>query len=198
MPLIGSVWSTALYGNLSGLGMTGSELLTLCNAIGNGSVSHISGKAFITTDTGLTAGAGAGVGTGIVGLVPVTIAASMYSTCVASFGQAGSSLMDLCTAVATVFVAQMATATLTSTHAPVFSGSGIINVGSISVSSSAMKLAILAEAPGFTGANWIDLADAIAGACTSAILSSGTGTVTITGAGAPGTPGGGAGAGTIL
>ena len=202
MPIVGSAWSSQLYGTLSGMSMNGSRLHDFTDAVGNGSQSHVVGKSFDTIDTGLTIGSGSGTGIGITAIPPSLVASQIYSTAVAAFGQAGSRLNDICQAIASTLVSQMALATLTSTHTPVFLGSGIVTPGSIPVVGSGWGSAIQ-SASSFAGSRWPDFSHAIGVGC-AAGFDTATGMVTITGAwsGAPplppgGTPGAGTGSGTL-
>lgn len=206
MPLVGAAWSTDLYGRLSALGMVGSKLMDFTDAVGKGSANHVIGKPFATVDTGLTIGPGVGSGVGLMGFVAPAIATSIFGLAVVAFGGSGTKLQDVCDAIGQSCVAQMALATLSSTHTPVFLGSGIVTPGSVAVVPAAWGSSIDSEGSGvgFVGTKWPDFASAIGTGQGTHVLASATGTVTITGvwSGLPplppgGTPGAGSGTGTI-
>lgn len=196
MAIVGAAWGSDLYGRLSSLGFQGSQLQTLTTVVGEGSAQHVIGKPFATVDTGTVPGTGTGIGTGITGLSASSIADEIYSECVNSFGQAGSKLKDFCDAMAASCVAQMALATLTSTHTPVFAGVGTVTAGSIGVVPAGWGSAIasLGVSAGFKGTHWNNWANAIGTGQANGVKNTGTGTVTITGS-PSGTPSPGAGAG---
>lgn len=189
--------SGLLQAAMAGRGYTGPDMPNFADAIGNGTVSSIVGKAFSTTDTGTVPGAGVGTGTGITGLVEATLSAALFSGFVAAFGQAGPDLPDIADDLATALVQELALASLASTHTPVFAGTGTLVVGSIAVVAAAMGAAIEAEGvgAGFLGMNWGDAAGVIGDEYAGAMIAQGTGTVTITGS-PSGTPAPGAGTGT--
>lgn len=204
MPLIGAAWGSDLMGRLSGAGFVGSKLSVLTNAVGNGSVLHVVGKSFATVDVGLIPGIGVGVGVGVTALSASAISAEIFSECVSTFGQSGSKLKDFCDAMAASCVAQMALATLTSNHTPVFSGAGTVTVGSIGVVPAGWGSSIqgLGAAAGLVGSQWANWATAIGKGHGNGVKNTGTGTVTIagsfTGSVPPGPlPGGGSGSGII-
>lgn len=199
----GSAWSADLYGRLAAIGFIGSRLMDFTDAVGNGSQSHVVGKAFQTQDVGQIFGiASPGTGNGINGVSDSLASSTIFSTAMGLFGQSGSRLQDLCDALGQNVQAQMLTAQLTSTHAPVFSGVGTVVVGSITVVGPAWASSIESQAGGFQGSRWPDLAQAIGQGFFTGVISGGTGTVTISGSYAgsfpPGPlPGSGSGAGTL-
>ena len=196
MPIIPSLWTSSLMGTLSGVGMTGSRLFNFCNTVGSGSAMSVIGKSFSTVDVGTAPGAGVGMGTGIQGLSASIIKNQIYSECVSAFGQSGTRLMDFANAVSKACVEQMGKATLSSTHTPVFLGSGTITPGSIKVSASEWGSNIQSAGAGImNGTKWASFAKALGKGQALNILSMGTGTVTISGSPA-GTPSPGAGSGT--
>lgn len=197
MSLSGSAWSNDLFGRLSGIGFTGTSLKDLCDAIGNAGASHVSGKAFATTDTGGVSGSGTGTGVGITGLSAGNISNNIFGQASAGFGQSGTKLKDLCDAIAAACVAQLATATLTSTNSPVYSGSGMVTVGSIAVNGGAWGSAVHSSAGGFVGSQWSGFANAIGQGQATEVVAAGTGTVTISGSGDGSGSGSGSGSGTI-
>jgi len=198
MPVAG--WGPALQTNLQAKGFGGSQLANFTNAIGNGSESHVIGKAFTTTDVGTVPGNGVGSGVGITGLNQVNISDSIFNAAVAFFGQAGSRLRDCTDSIAQVCVQQMALATLISTHNPVFVGTATVDVGSVAVVGSAWGSGIqgVGDGFGFVGSQWPNFSSAIGTGQAAEVLAVGTGTLIITGSPTgPPVPGGGTGAGTI-
>jgi len=199
--IVGSAWSSTLYGTLSGMGMNGQQLHKFTDAIGNGSQMSIVGKAFTTTDVGLIIGVGVGAGVGIMGISAGDVTNAIYGNCQA-IGFTGSRLHDLCTAIGSSLVSNLALATLVSAHGPVFQGAGTVVVGSIAVDPDEWGSNIHSSAPDFLGNRWSDFANAIGKGSASQVIASGTGAVVITGTftgpAPPGPiPGAGVGAGTI-
>jgi hypothetical protein len=206
MALSGSALSALIQTELAGKGFTGVQLTNFSNALGNGIVTATSGiLLFTTADTGTIPGTGTGSGTGVLGLNMANISSLAFSTGQgfwASFQNNGPGIkwQDLCDAVATAVVAHFsAAATLTSTHSPVFAGTGIVTAYS-GVSVPVMKAAIVAAAPG-SWASWRmpELAEAIAtGVVTELLTHASASTVTITGSptGVP-VPGAGTGSGVV-
>ena len=183
------------------LGMLGDSFPDYCDAVGNGTIDSVVGAPFTTTDTGTIPGAGPanGTGTGLLNIVAATIATALVAGMTSAFGGAGISLPSMCTATAGGFAAEMLLATLTSTHTPVFAGTGIVDVGSISVPSAVIGAAIALEGVGmgFIGQNWPDVADVIGVEFANA-LALASGTVVISGpAGSDPKPGAGTGAGAL-
>lgn len=205
MALSGSALSGLIQAQLASKGFTGVQLTPFCNALGNGIVTATAGiLMFTTADTGTIPGTGSGSGTGVLGLNMANISSLSYSTGQgfwASFQNNGPGVkwQDLCDAVATAVVAHFATATLTSTHSPVFTGVGVVTAYS-GVTVPAMKAAIVAAAPP-SWAAWRmpELAEAIAtGVVTELLSHSPASTVTISGSpsGTP-VPGAGTGSGVV-
>lgn len=204
MAIVGAAWGSDLMGRLSGIGFNGSKLSILTDVVGNGSALHVIGKPFSTVDVGSIPGIGVGVGVGVSGLSASAISSDIFSNCVSTFGQSGAKLKDFCDAMAASCVAQMALATLTSNHTPVFLGSGTVTVGSIGVVPAGWgsSIAGLGSAAGFVGSQWTNWANAIGKGHANGVKNTGTGTVTIagsfTGSIPPGPlPGAGSGSGVI-
>ena len=197
MSLVAPTWSAALFADLAGKGFVGSRLMDFTDAVANGSVIHVVGKSFTTTDVGTVPGAGTGSGTGITSILEAIVASTIFSTSSGSFGSFGSRLQDVADSVATILVAQMLTATLTSVHAPVFAGVGTVDAGSIPVVGPVWGLAIKDAAPTFLGTEWPNFSNAIGVGCAAGFAAA-TGSVTIVGSpsGSP-SGGGGVGSGTI-
>lgn len=199
MAISGPGWSSDLAGRFAARGYNGKSLQDFADAVGNGSVASVVGKSFSTVDVGIISGSGIGTGTGITGLDAASVSSAIFNQAVAAFGRAGDELQEICDDIADSLVAQMALVTLSSTHSPVYTGTGTVAVGSIGVIGSGWGDAIENEglADSFTGEFWNDFAEAIGDGCASEVIGSGTGTVTIVGTGSPGNPGGGTGSGTI-
>jgi hypothetical protein len=193
--MLGAHMTGTIIGTMTAAGLIGTSVPSFAMAIGDGSITPIIGAAFTTTDIGTVPGAGVGTGLGLTGPVDSLISQAIFAGLVSKFGSAGDSLLDITDSVAGAFVAELALATLTSTHTPVFAGSGTIVVGSISVPASAIADMIEANgvANGFLGDSWPDIAEVV-GQEFSSGLALATGSVVI--AGAPtGTPAPGAGTG---
>lgn len=197
MALSAAALGALIDSNLQGFGANGSNKTSFSNAVAKGIVNSIVGASFATVDTGLTPGTGAGTGTGILGLS----ASSMKSIALGLMSSQGENAGKLMEAIMNAVVSHLsAAATLTSTHSPVYLGSGTVTVGSILVVPATMGANINSEllAIGANGTNRSNLSTAIGTGVASNILSSGTGTVTITGSpsGTP-VPGSGSGTGVI-
>lgn len=193
----GASWSATLLASLSGKGFVGSRLSDFTDAVGNGGQAHVVGKVFTTTDVGTIPGTGVGIGIGIVGMIAATISTLIFAAASGLFGQFGSRLMDVTDSIADACLSEMALATLTSTHAPVFAGTGTVDVGSIPVVAAGWGSAIDAAAPSFLGTQWPNFAQACGEQATN-VLATGTGSVAISGSpSGPTIPGGGVGVGVI-
>lgn len=193
--MLGAHMTGTIIGTMTAAGLIGTSVPSFAMAVGDGSITPIIGAPFTTTDIGTVPGAGVGTGVGLTGPVDSLIAQAIFVGLVSKFGSAGDSLLDITDSVAGAFVAELALATLTSTHTPVFAGSGTIVVGSISVPASAIADMIEQSgvASGFLGDSWPDIAEVV-GQEFSSGLALATGSVVI--AGAPtGTPAPGAGTG---
>lgn len=197
MPVLAPVWSADLFGRLQADNFLGSELMSFTDAVGNGSQLEVVGAPFTTTDVGSTPGAGTGVGVGITGIDPSLAASTIFSTALSLFGQSGSRLLDLANHMGDTLEAQMLLADLASTHAPVFLGTGTVDIGSIGVADASWASSIESAAPGFIGSEWPNFALAIGTGYATAVLAGGTGTVVISGAGGIPVPGAGTGVGII-
>ena len=197
MALSASTLGSLIAANLSTEGAIGANRVIFSNAVAAGLVMSIVGKAFATTDTGTVPGNGNGSGTGIVGLS----SSNMTSVAVAALPTTGVNAEPLMRAIMMATQAHLASAaTLTSTHTPVFAGTGTVVVGSIPVVISEMAGNIDTQLgnAGANGSNRMILSTAIATGVVTEILAAGTGTVTITGSptGTP-SPGSGSGSGVI-
>jgi len=200
----GPNWSATLQGLLAGKGFVGTRLSDFTDAVGNGGQTHVVGKAFTTTDAGLVPGAGPspGVGVGVTGISGPAISTLIFALATGFFGQSGSKLMDTTDAIGDACVAELALADLNSTHAPVFSGSGVVDVGSIGVIPAGWGSDIDAAAPSFIGSQWSNFANAMGMGQANHVLAAGTGNVVISGSfggsSPPGPlPGAGVGAGVV-
>ncbi len=194
MSLSAGALGSLIDSNLAGFGATGANRTIFSNKVAAGIVMSVVGKTFATSDTGTIPGTGVGSGTGISGLS----SSSMSSLAVATLISTGVNAHKLMDAIMNATVSHLGSAaTLTSSHTPVYLGTGTIVVGSIPVLIPEMAGNIQTQlsGAGATGANLANLCLAIAtGVCTG-IISSGTGTVTIVGS-PTGTPSPGSGSGT--
>jgi hypothetical protein len=182
-----------------GAGFLGSSWQDMCDVIGAGAVGGIVGKAFATVDVGTVPGVGKGTGTGIIGVVPAVLSASLF-TAMSVLGP-GTSLPDLCDAIANAMVGELGAASLSSNHAPVFAGAGMVTVGSIPVVGSVIGDSIKAAGigKGFLGESWPTIAQVIGAQIAASILAGATGSVTIApvSTSPPTSAGAGVGSGTL-
>lgn len=183
---------------LSLVGSIGSATPDLTDAVGTGGIDNsLIGGTFATVDTGTVPGSGVGVGTGLTNITDSGVSGLVFTELAAAFGGGGPNLSDLCDAAGGAFAAEVALATLNSIHSPVFSGTGIITGGVIPVAPMAPAIEVEGIANGLLGEKWGDVANAIGGAFTTALLSA-SGEVTITGSSSGETSGGvGTGTGTV-
>lgn len=193
MALSASTLGSLIDSNLAGFGAIGSNKSIFSNAVAAGIVMTLVGKTFSTSDIGTIPGAGTGIGTGLTGL----IAPTMASIAVAALPSTGTNASPLMQAIMNAVVSHLGSnTTLTSSHTPVFAGTGTVVIGSIPVTISQMASNIDSQlsSAGAAGSNKTILSTAIATGVVSGIMLA-TGTVTITGS-PGGTPSGGAGSGT--
>ena len=185
MSLSASVLSGLIKNNLITTGgANGSNLQKFCDAVAQGIVVSIVGSTFETNDSGLTSNNGIGTGIGIAGLS----SSSMTTTALSNMSSTGSNALNLMQSIMDATVQHLSTAaSLSSTDSTVYSGTGIIIIGSISVTTSNMYNNINNSllSSGANGINRENLSHAIATGIVTNILSSGTGTLTITGSPAP-------------
>lgn len=189
-----SRWDNNIYGKLAAKGFVGAQLHKFTGAVGQGSATHSTGKAFATTDVGTIPGNGIGSGTGIT-VSGATATTNIFALASAA-GFHGSRLYDVCDACGQAFQEEYAQASLASVDSPVFLGTGTIVVGSIAVVGAAWSSLIqsLGAGQNFIGSKWPDFAQALGTGQAMAVLSAGTGTLTIVGS-PSGTPASGSGAG---
>ena len=192
MSLSAAALGSLIDTNLSGFGATGYNRTIFSNAVAAGIVMSIIGKSFATLDVGSVAGSGSGSGVGLVGMNPT----NMTGIAIGVMPTTGVNANPLMTAIMNAVVTHLTTATLTSTHAPVFAGTGTVVTGSIPVSIPEMAGNIDSQLglAGAAGSNRTILSTAIATGIVTEILASATGTVTITGS-PSGPPSGGSGSG---
>lgn len=182
MAMVGAAMASAMQSMLVSTGNLGVSVPVLCNAVGNGSILSVVGKTFTTVDTGTGTGAGVGLGTGIMGVSSSIIANGISAAYLQRFGMMGPTMPKIINAIAAALEEQLALATLTSAHSPVYVGSGVVTVGSILVNASEWANNIQSLAPSFIGKTWPGLCQAIGTGCASAFATA-TGQVVITGAG---------------
>jgi len=182
MSMSGSNMSSIMEALGIGSGFAGSGWGDNCDAVGIGTIDALIGLAFTTTDNGNITGAGSGSGIGVLGVDSSALSNAILSAMATAFGQAGPDLADYCDAAAQSLAAELALATLTSTHGPVYAGSGNIDVGSLMPVGTLISSGIFLEgvAAGLLGDSWADVADVIGPEFADEISASGTGTVTIT------------------
>ena len=190
-----SSYSSTLVGALAGFGYTGTELQTLTDTLGIGFSVSVIGKSFATTDAGAKGGSGVGSGLGLLGIPPSSISSAMFQECTTKFG-GGSELLNICIATEQASILEFSKANLTSIHSPISLGTGIINIGSISVPSSEWTGNIVQAglSKSLAGPDFPSFAEAVGNSHSQAV-SFLTGQVTITGGG--GDAGVGVGSGTI-
>jgi hypothetical protein len=184
MPMVPSRMSAAIQSSLASKGNSGSNLSTFCSALGNGSVRSLVGKTFNTIDTGTTPGSGVGTGIGIQGVSASAISKACQAYYLMEFGTMGPLFPDIADAYSQALEAELLSATLTSSHSPVFAGSGVIQPGSLKVSASEWSSSIQTAAPTLLGSDWPRFCEVL-GKGSSFAMTAATGQVTISGAGTP-------------
>ena len=180
MALSGALLGSLIYSNCSQKGFSGSKLLDLSNAIGNGIINEIlSSNSYMGTATGTAPGSGVGTGT-VQGIVGASIASSII-TFVGVRSIVGDKMPDLASAIGDAFATHIASGIIQSTSAPVAIGSGlglILGITGPGVGSSIHQMMLSASIQGDKSG---DLANGIGDAIASAFLSA-KGITTITGA----------------
>lgn len=176
---------------------TGISFIEFTLGIATGVINGTVGSTFTTVDTGQISNPGNGLGTGITGLNQTTLSSLIYNNCYAGWNSAGVQLLNITDGIAESVVTHFGSATLTSTHSPVWQGTGVVSFSSSSMSSTVMASGIQ-SATTFIGTYWASLSTYIASAIVTHVKSNGSGSVTITGT-PPGSPtsGSGTGSGTI-
>jgi hypothetical protein len=193
-----------MYARGQAIRFKGPRFMDYCKIVSQGSIESIVGKAFVTADVGLIPGAGpsAGIGTAITGVQAATIK-TMIITTANGFQFKGPRLPDIAGLFADALVQEIANATLTSTHAPVFTGAGVVNQGSYTVVQPAWASLIFTygTAKRFKGPKWMNWCTALATGAVAGFADA-SGQVVIAGSfggsAPPGPlPGAGAGAGIV-
>lgn len=184
MPMVGASMAATMQLSLASKGNIGVNLLTFCTAIGVGSVMSLVGKTFTTSDTGVGSGAGAGIGIGITGVTGSSVSKLIQAAYLSEFGSMGTLLPDITDAIGLALELELAKATLISAHAPVYVGSGIVDLGSIKVSPSQWASNIQQAGPTLLGSDWPRFAKIVGQGCSEAFKTA-SGVVVITGGGPP-------------
>jgi hypothetical protein len=186
MPIVGPVFQGILMTQFTAQGFTGSKLIQLSSAIGNGVANYLLASA-IYQGTAVGIGVGAGVGTGTVQGIIGPVTSTNIMTMMTAVGFTGAKTFQMATAIGNGFSAFIATGIVTSASAGVAAGTGI---GKLIVVGPAMAASILTmfTAVGFAGAKTPLLASAIGNGICNTILSTGIVVTAIVGAGFPPTP----------
>jgi len=183
MPFLAATMSATMQQLFLASGLVGTSSLSFCSAVSTGSQLAVVGKPFSTTDIGMAPGAGPAVGKG-VGLIVDSnlIKAAILSKGISS-GLLGTDFSKVATAAAKAFAATLALADLSSTHAPVYSDTGQVVLGSIPVTANAISNNIIkaGKLSGLLGQDFSKVAKAI-GFGFSEGLKLATGSVMIKGA----------------
>lgn len=178
--------SADMYAKGQAIRFRGPRFKDYCDVVSQGSIESIVGKFFNTVDTGLiqtvaTPGLGAGLGTAITLVQIATVRDTVVQTA-RGFGFKGPRLVDTAMLFADALVTEIANATLTSTHSPVYLGSGVVVPGSYTVQYAEWhtKIHDYGRAIRFRGPKWPQWCMALAqGAITG--FQSASGNVVITG-----------------
>lgn len=197
MPLTGAVMGATMASLRAAAGDNGSELSNFSGGLGQGVALSLVGVAFETADTGATSGAGVGTGTGLT-VNPVTVADALYVASILKMGSQGPNLRSNCDDLGAAFAAEMAQCTLSSMHAPVFAGVGVVVPGSIAATPASIAAVLIptGQGLGMLGPKWPEFAEAMAEGA-AAGLATAVGQVTIAGAGGDPSAGTGSGTGTL-
>jgi len=175
----------------------GISFIEFTTGIATGVINGTVGSTFTTVDTGQISNPGIGSGTGITGLDQTTLSNLIFNNCYVGWDSAGVQLLNITDGIAESVVTHFGSATLTSTHSPVWQGTGIVSFTSSSMSHTVMSSGIQ-SATTFIGTHWASFSTYIASAIVTYVKSNGSGSVIITGT-PPGSPtsGSGTGSGTI-
>ena len=186
MALVGPAMAAELLGTLTGAGLIGPSLPFFCSALGLGLVSATVGQTFTTTDTGSGPSAGIGVGVGLTLAPTSAMKAAMLVEGLSKGFVPTPEAEAVYDAIATAYTNQLALATLTSTHTPVFLGSGTVVPGSIPITKASASGIVgpLGQGLGMLGDSWLDFSDVVCAGIEVGILAA-AGTVVITGAPPP-------------
>lgn len=207
MALSGPGLASEIETALQGITWNGVQLNAFSQAIGLGVVTPVSGLlTFTTTDNGTVPGSGTGTGSGITGLDVTNIADLMFDTGQTFWAPSqnngpGVQWRLFCDTVSQTIVDHFANnAELTSTHSPVFVGTGDVTAYA-GVLPPVMAASIVSFAPPtWAAARFPELAQAVAlGVMTEILTHSPADSVTIVGSpsGTP-VPGAGTGTGIVL
>lgn len=203
MALSGSGLSSEIKTALQGIGWSGTQLTVFSDAIGQGIVLATSGVlSFNTSDSGTIPGDGIGAGVGIIGMSDSSMSSVMYSTGQgfwSSFQNNGPGVewQNFCDVVSEAIVLHFTTnATLTSTHNPVFAGTGtVVSYSGLAIPD--MTSAIVAQAPAsWASARFPELAEAVATGVITEILGHAPADFVVISGSPSGAPVPGAGSGT--
>lgn len=194
MPFVGARMSNIFSSLLAGRGFRGPRLRDFTDACGLGSQKTIVGKTFNTVDVGSVPGTGVGTGTGLFNIPLSVVANGIISVC-AGFGFRGPLLPAIAQDYASSLVNESGKTTLSSTHSPVFLGTGTVVPGSIPVVDVEWgnNIFSIAQSRGFIGPRWSQFAFAL-GVGSVRGYKTATGTVAIVGS-PSGIPVGGGGTG---
>lgn len=185
--LAGPVFTGLLMTQFAAQGFTGSKLLQMSNAIGNGVANYLLASAYYQ---GISVGviAGAGVGTGFVqGILGPTTGMNIYSMMTA-VGFTGSKSLQLANAIGNAFSSFISMGIVNSSSIGMAVGTGTGKIVGIAGPAMATSIMGMFTAVGFTGSKTLQLANAIGNGICNTILSSGIVITTIVGGGYPPNP----------
>lgn len=179
-------FTSTMLTSMIGAGLAGDSTPDFADAVGTGVVGGLIGASFTTIDTGTIASVGTGSGVALTGPIAAVVASSLDAALLTAFGSIGTSTPSINLACASAFVAEIALATLTSSHTLVFLGNGVITPGSIVVPGATISSSIEASGigSGFLGTSWPLIANVIGTEIANSMLLA-TGNVVITGAPPP-------------
>jgi hypothetical protein len=187
MALTGSIFSSLLMSQFSAQGFTGSKLLQMSNAIGNGVANYLLASAFyqgVSTGVGVGAGVGTGYIQGIIGPVTGTNIQSMMT----AFGFTGSKSLQLSMAIGNAFAIFITTGIVNSSSIGVAIGAGTGKIMGIAGPAMGSSILSMFSAVGFTGSKIPQFSNAVGNGICNTILSMGIVITVITGAGYPPVP----------
>ena len=188
MPLVSARLASDINIRLVANGNVGVNTMNFATAVATGVTLTFLGATFTTTDSGQGNLVGVGVGTGLTGISSGSMEQNLLVSYLSIFNRVGPTFEHMASAIAGAVVTELKLVSLASNHQPCWSGTGIIDPGSISVTEDELASNIEKSGPLFFGDDWPDTALAIARGISLEVVKA-SGKLTITGSPPPVPPG---------